>query len=212
MDVACVAWRAAQARTAKPCGSDPPTLGSSFAAIRKAMVANRPGHQEERGAAVNTIAQGMSMFRLSCSDYACVLLIFAHKAAGAAKHPAFPAPSAFGGHRLRNNPDAPASRECILLSSRPSECLAARMRRQVTSAEPGPITPGLCCSEDRLPHGPIERFSSMGPLRSQGRHRVASWNSRPTSWLTARTGLGGNLMLSPDCRMPLLSRTLGQVV
>jgi hypothetical protein len=29
-----------------------------------AMVANKPGHQEERGAAVNTIAQGMSMLRL----------------------------------------------------------------------------------------------------------------------------------------------------
>jgi hypothetical protein len=57
----------------------------------------KPGHQEERGAAVNTIAQGMSMFRLSCSDYACVLFNIAHKAAGAVKHPAFPAPSDFWG-------------------------------------------------------------------------------------------------------------------
>jgi hypothetical protein len=63
MDAACVARRAMRARTAKPCGPDIPTLMSSFAAIRKAMVANKPGHQGERGAAVNTIAQGMPMFR-----------------------------------------------------------------------------------------------------------------------------------------------------
>jgi hypothetical protein len=52
-------------RTAKPCGSDPPTLGSRLRkAIPLAMVANKPGHQEERGAVVNTIAQGMPMQRL----------------------------------------------------------------------------------------------------------------------------------------------------
>jgi hypothetical protein len=33
-------------RTAKSCGPDPPTLGSSFAVmIRKATVANKPGHR-----------------------------------------------------------------------------------------------------------------------------------------------------------------------
>ena len=37
------------------------------------------------------------LFGFACSDYACVLLHFAHKAAGAVKHPAFPAPSAFEG-------------------------------------------------------------------------------------------------------------------
>jgi hypothetical protein len=36
-------------------------------------------------------------FGFACSDYACVLSIFAHKAAGAVKHPAFPAPSRFSG-------------------------------------------------------------------------------------------------------------------
>src|SRR6516225_3932580 len=40
-----------------------------------------------------TIAQGMSMFGFICGDYTCVLSTLAHKAAGAAKHPAFPAPS-----------------------------------------------------------------------------------------------------------------------
>src|SRR5215468_7555906 len=42
---------------------------------------------------VDTIAQGMSMLRLTCGEYACVRSHVAHKAAGAAQHPAFPAPS-----------------------------------------------------------------------------------------------------------------------
>jgi hypothetical protein len=37
------------------------------------------------------------MFRPTCGDYACVLSLFAHKAAGAAKRPAFPAPSMIEG-------------------------------------------------------------------------------------------------------------------
>jgi hypothetical protein len=32
--------------------------------ILRAMAANKPGRQGEHGAAVNTIAQGVSMFRL----------------------------------------------------------------------------------------------------------------------------------------------------
>ena len=51
-------------------------------------------------------------FGWTCGDYACVLLPFAHKAAGAAKHPAFPAPSVV----LRDKIDAKlgriAPREC----------------------------------------------------------------------------------------------------
>jgi hypothetical protein len=40
--------------------------------------------------------------RLTCGDYACVLFSLAHKAAGAVKRPAFPAPSC----RLRDNDHA----------------------------------------------------------------------------------------------------------
>ena len=36
-------------------------------------------------------------FGFICGDYTCVLSTIAHKAAGAVKHPAFPAPSAFRG-------------------------------------------------------------------------------------------------------------------
>jgi hypothetical protein len=101
-----LARRARRTRTAKLCGPDIPTLMSSFAAIRKATVANKPGHRGEHRAAVNTIAQGMSMFRLTWSDYACVLTFIAHKAAGAAKHPAFPAPSVFRATVQSQNSDA----------------------------------------------------------------------------------------------------------
>ena len=33
------------------------------------------------------------MFGCTCGDFACVLVLIAREAAGAAKHPAFPAPS-----------------------------------------------------------------------------------------------------------------------
>ena len=46
-----------------------------------------------------TVAQGMPMFWLTCSDYARVLFSLAHEAMGAAKHLAFPAPSIFEGGR-----------------------------------------------------------------------------------------------------------------
>ena len=48
-------------RTAKPCGPVPPTLGSSFSqdVREKRRWLQSPEHRGERGAAVNTIAQGM---------------------------------------------------------------------------------------------------------------------------------------------------------
>jgi hypothetical protein len=42
------------------------------------------------------------MFWLTCSDYTHVLVTFAHEAMGAAKHPAFPAPSFFEGGSLNH--------------------------------------------------------------------------------------------------------------
>jgi len=45
-------------------------------------------------------------FGFTCGEFACVLLHFAHKAAGAAKHPAFPAPSSI----LRDEVDAKLGR------------------------------------------------------------------------------------------------------
>jgi len=52
--------RGALMRTAKPCGPDTPTLVSSSAGrIAERWWLTSPVHQGERGAAVNTIAQGM---------------------------------------------------------------------------------------------------------------------------------------------------------
>jgi len=47
-------------RTAKACGPDLPTLGSSLRATSpQATVATKPGHRGERAISVKTIAQGM---------------------------------------------------------------------------------------------------------------------------------------------------------
>jgi hypothetical protein len=59
-------------------------------AVCEAMVANKPGHQGEHEAAVNTIAQGMSMLRLTRGELARVLSTFAYEAMGAAETPGIP--------------------------------------------------------------------------------------------------------------------------
>jgi hypothetical protein len=117
------ARRARRTRTAKPCGPDAPTLASSPRSDRsRATVANKPGHRGERGAAVNTIAQGMPTFWLTCSDVARVLLSFAHEAMGAARRPVFPAPSSFfKGRACLHHPGAIASRDCGGVSPRHCE-------------------------------------------------------------------------------------------
>jgi hypothetical protein len=54
---------------------------------------NKPDHRGEHEGNRNTIAQGMPGQPVNLWRIACVLLIFARKAAGASMHPAFPAPS-----------------------------------------------------------------------------------------------------------------------
>src|SRR5579871_725444 len=65
-------------------------------------------------------------FGFICGDYACVLFHIAHKAAGAAKHPAFPAPSTF-------------SREML---ARPGRDHAAGLRRRVFLRRHAPLQAG----------------------------------------------------------------------
>ena len=59
MDADCAARRAADARTVKPCGPVPSTLGSSLRAIRKRRRLTSPILRGDHGAAVPTIAQGV---------------------------------------------------------------------------------------------------------------------------------------------------------
>jgi len=63
MDAAVRLTKRAGLRTAKPCGSDAPTLASSSwkdtFRVSRAMVTTKPGHQEEHGVSRKTIAQGM---------------------------------------------------------------------------------------------------------------------------------------------------------
>jgi hypothetical protein len=86
-------------RTAKTCGPGTPGLVLSLEFDElKATVTNKvmdTGESTEK--AVNRCAGNAGLFRRTCSDFAGVLLIFAHWAMGAAEHPAFPAPSSFRG-------------------------------------------------------------------------------------------------------------------
>ena len=60
------------------------------------------------------------MFRRTCGDYSCVLSLFAHKAAGAVKRPAFPAPS-LSRERVEQQPGQVARRgNAALCLERPS--------------------------------------------------------------------------------------------
>jgi len=52
----------------------------------------------------------------TCGEYACVLLCFAHKAAGAAQHPAFPAPSSLSRTWFMQDSGASAPRERGVMS------------------------------------------------------------------------------------------------
>src|SRR5215469_12096694 len=82
----CAARRAARRRTAKACGPGALAAGAKPAEGDSAddgdTKAGLTGASTQEP--VNTIAQGMSVFRLTCSDFAGVLLTFAHWAMGAA--------------------------------------------------------------------------------------------------------------------------------
>ena len=81
-----VARRAARARTVKPCGPVPSTLGSSLRVmIPRATVANKPDTPgRARSSRSNHCAGSAGCFRRTCSDYARLLFHFANEAAGAA--------------------------------------------------------------------------------------------------------------------------------
>jgi len=98
MDAIDARRRRASMRTAKLCGPDAPTLVSTrdnANALRGdgGKKARSPGRARRKP--LKPSRRECRLMRRTCGDYACVLFPFAHKAAGAAAHPAFPAPSAF---------------------------------------------------------------------------------------------------------------------
>jgi hypothetical protein len=93
--------------TAKPCGPDPPTLGSTLRAQKPGgTVANKPVHRGERGAAVNTnrACGNAGLFPVDLTTRVLVLSTFAHEAAGASA-PGIP-------HALRAEADDKTRTQC----------------------------------------------------------------------------------------------------
>src|SRR5579872_6701877 len=92
----------ASARTAKSCGPDIPTLISSPRVDDLAGDGDKkPGLRGEHEGNRKTIVREMpGLFRCTCGDFACVLLLPAREAAGALVRPAFPAPSLKEGRRF----------------------------------------------------------------------------------------------------------------
>ena len=129
------AWcdrRSRARRTAKSCGPDISTLMSSWRQclrIAAATVTKKPDHRGEHEVTGTTIAQGMPecfgepVVTNSYDFYLCI------RGCGCVEHPAFPAPSVFGGtifartrrQRSRGNVEA---RHCVV--ARPSRRIARR--------------------------------------------------------------------------------------
>ena len=85
--------RSARMRTAKACGPDLPTLGSSLARrFARRRWLSSPVHRGERAISRKPLCRECRMFRLTCS-FELVCFFTAHEAMGAAERPAFPAPS-----------------------------------------------------------------------------------------------------------------------
>ena len=155
-----------------------------------------PIHRGEHGAAEKNHRAGNAG---SCRRPVVTMLVgrlpfSAHEAAGA---PAPGIPCALYSPRdtdFRESPGATCAagmRRCVLpLSSRASEHLAARKRRQVASADPGPITTGLSVAmggSDSL----TQRLRPvvMGP---RSRAQLRTRRGRQVSCcLTSRIGNGG---------------------
>src|SRR5260370_5768256 len=88
-------------RTAKTCGPDAPTLASSLRRYPQATVAREPGH---RGARRKPLEPLRGESRLNPSEPVATTLVcssFYTRGRGCSGHPAFPAPSVFGGRTAK---------------------------------------------------------------------------------------------------------------
>jgi hypothetical protein len=112
--------RAAWMRTAKSCRPDAQVAGAKPA--DDDLLATETTKPSLSGVStnisVNTIAQGMPVQRLTCSDDAHVLLAFVHEAMGVAETPGIPCALFFRRARLSQSSGAIASRECGVVAAR----------------------------------------------------------------------------------------------
>jgi hypothetical protein len=117
-------------RTAKSCGPGAPGLASSVRVTNlQATVTNKVMDTgESTKQPLTPLRRECRCFGFICGDYTCVLSTIAHKAAGAAKHPAFPAPSDFFGRSMQQL-GRNSRRECEVASTAVmSRQRVARMR------------------------------------------------------------------------------------
>src|SRR5579872_7037268 len=114
------ATNALQSRTAKSWRPDTPTLVSSRRDDPSVMVARKPGSPgRPRRKPLKPAARGMpGVSGEARGDYTRVLFVFAREAAGALKHPAFPAPSDCGGHHVKTRVRNSAGTRRHVLSTR----------------------------------------------------------------------------------------------
>ena len=106
MDARARRTNAPRSRTAKSCGSGVPTLTPSWqrcfciVACDGGNQARSPGRA--RSKPLKPFARGKPDWSgRTCGDFARVLFVFAHEAAGVYRHPAFPAPSNSGVNDLK---------------------------------------------------------------------------------------------------------------
>jgi hypothetical protein len=198
----CFARRAKRARTAKSCGPGAPRLASS----RQVMTAGDGGNNawspgRARRKLLKPSRRECRCFGWTCGDYACVLLPFAHKAAGAAKHPAFPAPSVFGGDaeaklgrdraagmRRHTSPSCPAEAgHPVFETSRTSTTVSGMLDRPV---RPGDDSGHIGCLTSC-----IARTRDCRPGQANSLRRVAASSSERDPWLSP-----GRQLSEPSCR------------
>jgi hypothetical protein len=156
--------------------------GDAISALRPkrrdpfAMVANKPGHQGEHGAAVKPLRRECRSCRPTCTDL-WAFSFSAHEPCGCGQRPAFPAPSTSGGP---TNCKTRAQHRAAGMRSR----VIARSVARVSGAIPG-------CPAYRCAHA--------------GYVVIASQRVRP-SWAGPMTGSAKQSILSRPRRAGLLRR------
>jgi hypothetical protein len=132
-----------------------------------------------------TIARGRPVVTACTCGLRAFAQSFCAQAPGACGHPAFPAPSSCERDEMMQSSDDSRREKVDLCLCRHCErseqcsathatldCFVASLLAMTTDAitmspsswrTPGPITPGLCSRDDRLPPSATDRIRGMGP-------------------------------------------------